>query len=63
MFAQDKEERHVAIKLVRSGSEESRILHLLFDAQKLRDERMIPGILPILDMLPFGGHWLAIMPR
>ncbi|KAF8911930.1 hypothetical protein CPB85DRAFT_1303102 [Mucidula mucida] len=24
---------------------------------------MIPGILPILDMLPFGGHWLAVMPR
>ncbi len=63
VFAQDKEHRHVAMKLVRRESEESRIMHLLFQAQTEKPDQYIPGIVPILEILPFAGHWLVVMPR
>ncbi|KAF9034969.1 hypothetical protein BDZ89DRAFT_1011715 [Hymenopellis radicata] len=63
VFAQDKQHRHVALKLVRRDSEESRILFFLLKAQDERPDRCIRGVLPLLDMLSFGGHWLAVMPR
>ncbi|KAF9019612.1 hypothetical protein BDZ89DRAFT_1072858 [Hymenopellis radicata] len=63
VFAQDKEHRHVALKLVRRESEESRIMHFLLKAQNERPDKFIPGILPILEILPFAGHWLVVMPR
>ncbi len=52
VFAQDKEKRHVALKLVRRDSEESRIMHFLLKAQNERLDKFIPGILPILEILP-----------
>ncbi|KAF9018094.1 kinase-like protein [Hymenopellis radicata] len=63
VFAQDKENRHVALKLVRRDSEEFRIMHFLLKAQNERPGKFIPGILPILEILPFAGHWLVVMPR
>ncbi len=33
VFAQDKEHRHAVMKLVRRESEESRVMHFLFEAQ------------------------------
>ncbi|KAF8895671.1 hypothetical protein CPB85DRAFT_1257334, partial [Mucidula mucida] len=63
VFAQDKEHRHVAMKLVQRESEESRVMHFLFKAQNERPDKNIPGILPILEILPFAGHWLVVTPR
>lgn len=63
VFAQDREGRHVALKLVQDSTDEQRIFNLLLEEQKTRKDMMIPGILPTLDLLPFSGHWLAVMPR
>ncbi|KAF8174269.1 other/AgaK1 protein kinase [Pholiota molesta] len=61
VYAQDSERRHVAIKLVLDDSEEYRILCFLreqgFDTLKEN------CIIPILDLVPFRGFWLAVMPR
>lgn len=62
-YAQDEQHRHVALKLVASDSSEIQILQLLFKKQKLFTGNIIPGLVPILDLLPFGGHWLVVMPR
>ncbi|CAK5276118.1 unnamed protein product [Mycena citricolor] len=50
-------EHHVAFKLVRNGSPEHRALKLLSAHKEIR------GLVPVLEMLPFRGHWLAVMPR
>ena len=63
VFAQDREGRHVALKLVKNATDEQRIFEMLLQEQNTREDKFIPGILPTLDLLPFGGHWLAVMPR
>ncbi|KAH9476100.1 Cyclin-dependent kinase 1 [Psilocybe cubensis] len=63
MFAQDTEGRHVVIKLVKGGSEEDKILHLLASRPELKKRETFTAIIPILDLLPCEGHWFAVMPR
>ncbi|CAK5264788.1 unnamed protein product [Mycena citricolor] len=62
VFAQETEhpENHVAIKLIRHESPEHHIMRLLQDEAKGEATR---GLVPVLKLLPFGGHWLAVMPR
>ncbi|CAK5281357.1 unnamed protein product [Mycena citricolor] len=50
-------EHHVAFKLVRDGSPEHRALKLL------SMHKVIRGLVPVLEILPFRGHWVAVMPR
>ncbi|KAF9461809.1 hypothetical protein BDZ94DRAFT_1310301 [Collybia nuda] len=45
------------------GRSEIQVLQTLFKKQKLFAENAVPGIIPIIDLLPFGGHWLVVMPR
>ncbi|CAK5265989.1 unnamed protein product [Mycena citricolor] len=56
----DRPDRHVAIKLVRSESVEIHTLKLIYDASKREPVR---GLIPVLEIIPFGGHWLVVMPR
>ncbi|KAF8908494.1 hypothetical protein CPB84DRAFT_1766763 [Gymnopilus junonius] len=51
VFAQDNEGRHLAIKLLKAGSEEVKIAKFLKDESCLRD----------LESFPY--HWFIIMPR
>ncbi|CAK5280438.1 unnamed protein product [Mycena citricolor] len=61
-FAQDaaRPGRHVAIKLVRAGSVEIHTLKLIYEASK---EKPVRGLIPVLEIIPFRGHWLVVMPR
>ncbi|KAF4610649.1 hypothetical protein D9613_007165 [Agrocybe pediades] len=61
VFAQDDQNRHVAIKLVRLGSDEHRILQFLRD-QPL-DTLKENCVLPVLDILPIDGFCFVVMPR
>ncbi|KAF8908488.1 kinase-like domain-containing protein [Gymnopilus junonius] len=63
VFAQDNEGCHLAIKLVKGGSEELDVLGHLKNEADLRDAKSFPCVLPILDLLPCECHWFAIMPR
>ncbi|KAF9474164.1 hypothetical protein BDN70DRAFT_816162 [Pholiota conissans] len=61
MFAQDSQLRHVAIKLVLDQSDEYRILRLLYEkGTEIARENCV---IPVLDLLPFGEFWFAVMPR
>ncbi|PPQ93139.1 hypothetical protein CVT25_003521 [Psilocybe cyanescens] len=62
VYAQDTIGRHVAIKLVKGGSEEDKILHLLAAQLDLKPDNF-SSIIPILELLPCNDHWFAIMPR
>jgi hypothetical protein len=63
IFAQDSHGRHVAIKLVKDGSQEHRIYQFLH--QDLIHDSLdnFTGILPPLDFFPLGNHWFIVMPR
>ncbi|KAG6848737.1 hypothetical protein H0H93_014543 [Arthromyces matolae] len=62
-YAQDTQGRHVAIKALADGSEEFRIIdHLRTEPLPLSIDEF-NNVMPILDVLPCEGHWLAIMPR
>ncbi|KAH9476049.1 hypothetical protein JR316_0011619 [Psilocybe cubensis] len=63
VFAQDTAGRHVVIKLVKGGSEEDKILHLLARQPELMNRETFPSVIPVLDLLPCEGHWFAVMPR
>ncbi|TFK32866.1 hypothetical protein BDQ12DRAFT_616268, partial [Crucibulum laeve] len=63
VFAQDKQTRHIAIKLVKGGSEEHKILQIIHDDKRLLEKENFCGVIPVLDMLEFDGHWFAVMPR
>ncbi|KAF8884749.1 kinase-like domain-containing protein [Gymnopilus junonius] len=63
VFAQDNEGRHLAVKLLKGGSEEVKILKFLKDEPCLRDLESFPYVLPVLDLLPCEDHFFAIMPR
>ncbi|KAF8904100.1 hypothetical protein CPB84DRAFT_1823673 [Gymnopilus junonius] len=60
-FAQDLQNRHVAIKIVPDGTDEYRILSFL-NGQNL-DVLKEHCIMPVLELLPIEGFWFAIMPR
>ncbi|KAF8968979.1 kinase-like domain-containing protein [Flammula alnicola] len=61
LFAQDSQQRHVAIKLVRDNSEEYRILRFL--SQQSMETLKENCIIHVLDFLPAQGFWLVVMPR
>jgi len=61
LFAQDGQNRHVAIKIVRANSDEYRILRFLKE-QNL-ETLQESCVIPVLDLLPADGFWLAVMPR
>ncbi|KIM35890.1 hypothetical protein M413DRAFT_449518 [Hebeloma cylindrosporum] len=61
LYAQDSQNRHVAIKLVRDGTDELRILRFLSEQnlETLKENCVIP----VLDIFPADGFWFAVMPR
>ncbi|KAF9560144.1 hypothetical protein CPC08DRAFT_494012 [Agrocybe pediades] len=61
VFAQDRQNRHVAIKLVRRGTDECRILEFLKEQplETLKEN----CVLPVLDILPIDGFCFVVMPR
>ncbi|KAF8869760.1 kinase-like domain-containing protein [Gymnopilus junonius] len=61
VFAQDSTGRHVAIKLVRDGTDEYRILRFL--SQQSLESLKENCIIPVLDFLPIDGFWFVVMPR
>ncbi|KAF9563614.1 hypothetical protein CPC08DRAFT_721564 [Agrocybe pediades] len=61
MFAQDGQNRHVAIKLIRRESDEHHILEFL-RTQPL-DTLKENCVLPVLDILPNDNFCFVIMPR
>ncbi|KAF8884758.1 kinase-like domain-containing protein [Gymnopilus junonius] len=63
VFAQDNEGRHLAIKLLKAGSEEVKIAKFLKDESCLRDLESFPVCTAVLDLLPCEDHWFIIMPR
>ncbi len=63
MYAQDSEHRPVVLKLLRNNCPEHRVFKIILDKQASYPMKRIPGIVPVLDVIPFGEHWLAVMPR
>ncbi|PPR06492.1 hypothetical protein CVT26_004581 [Gymnopilus dilepis] len=60
-FAQDVLGRHVAIKLVRDGTDECRVLRFL---QEQRLETLQENcVIPVLEVLPTEGFCFVVMPR
>ncbi|KAG6808611.1 hypothetical protein H0H92_003495 [Tricholoma furcatifolium] len=62
-FAHDNQGRHFALKAIVDGSEELRILKYLQMQGIPPAVQAFQNVIPILDILPREGHWLAIMPR
>ncbi|TDL23638.1 hypothetical protein BD410DRAFT_786875 [Rickenella mellea] len=62
-FAQDSLDRHVVLKLMKDGSQEHRIARLLSKELSLFSLDAFNGILPPLDFLQLGKHWILVMPR
>lgn len=60
-FAQDKGGNHIAIKYVRGGSQEHKILQFIIDSDCAKDNCLIAlfALLPE----PKGDNWFAVMPR
>lgn len=61
MFAQDSQNRHVAIKLVRADTDEHRILE--FVRQHLLNILKENCVVPVLEILPIEGFCFVVMPR
>ncbi|CAK5265985.1 unnamed protein product [Mycena citricolor] len=61
-FAQSaaRPDRHFAIKLVRAESVEIHTIKLIYEASK---EKPVRGLIPVIELIPFRGHWLVVMPR
>ncbi|KAF9011294.1 kinase-like domain-containing protein [Cyathus striatus] len=59
-FAQDSHGRLVALKFIEGGSEEHKCLQFVHSLKL--DQTKDACILPVLDFLPCGDHWFAIMP-
>ncbi|KAH0583131.1 hypothetical protein H2248_011017 [Termitomyces sp. 'cryptogamus'] len=62
-YAQDCSGRHVAVKAILDGSEELRILRYLLKQGLPHSMDDFHNVIPVLDLLPCEGQWLAIMPR
>ncbi|KAF9560146.1 hypothetical protein CPC08DRAFT_665819 [Agrocybe pediades] len=61
MFAQDRQKRHVAIKIVRLETDEYRILEFLKDQPlEILKENCV---LPVLEILPISSFCFVVMPR
>lgn len=60
VYAQGLQGEHVVLKLARRESDEARIFQLLLRKQRLEEVR---GVVPVLDVIPFRGHFLIILPR
>ncbi|KAH9477456.1 hypothetical protein JR316_0009669 [Psilocybe cubensis] len=60
-FAQDVLGRHVAVKIVHADTDEYRILRFLHE-QSL-DTLRENSIIPVLELIPNGAFWFAVMPR
>ncbi|KAG6873653.1 hypothetical protein C0995_012585 [Termitomyces sp. Mi166 len=61
-FAQNAQGQHVTIKAVLDGSEEFRILQYLHGQGVPISKDNFHHAIPVLDVLPCEGHWLAVMP-
>ncbi|KAG5730981.1 hypothetical protein E4T56_gene4008 [Termitomyces sp. T112] len=62
-FALNRLGRHVAVKAILAGTEELRILRHLQEQGVPCSMDDFHNVIPVLDLLPYEGHWLAIMPR
>ncbi|KAH0585955.1 hypothetical protein H2248_007241 [Termitomyces sp. 'cryptogamus'] len=62
-FAQNRSGRHVAVKAILAGSEELRILRCLQEQGVPCSADDFHNVIPVLDLLPYEGHWFAITPR
>ncbi|KAG6828336.1 hypothetical protein H0H92_008350 [Tricholoma furcatifolium] len=62
-FAQDAQGQHVVMKAILNESEEHRILKFLHAEGVPSSTGNFNCIIPIIDLLPCEGHWIAIMPR
>ncbi|KAG6823901.1 hypothetical protein H0H92_008668, partial [Tricholoma furcatifolium] len=62
-YAHDVQGRHFAIKAILDGSEEFRILRYLKTQGFSSSVDKFSNVIPVLDLLPCEGHWLAVMPR
>ncbi|KDR82382.1 hypothetical protein GALMADRAFT_57318, partial [Galerina marginata CBS 339.88] len=60
-FGQDSLNRHVAIKPVRDGTDEYRIMRFL--SQQRLETLKDNCVVPVLNLLPVEGFWFAVMPR
>jgi len=60
-YAQDSQNRHVAIKLVRADTDEHRILEFL--RQQPLEILQENCVIPVLEILPIHGFYFAVMPR
>jgi hypothetical protein len=63
IFAQDSQCRHVAIKLVKNGSQEHKIYQFLDQDLSRESFDSFKGILPPIDFLPLGDHLFVVLPR
>jgi hypothetical protein len=63
IFAQDSQCNHVAIKLVKNGSQEYQISKLFHEDLRQDSLEDFKGILPPVDFLPLGDHWFIVTPR
>ncbi|KAF8909771.1 kinase-like domain-containing protein [Gymnopilus junonius] len=61
LFAQDSLGRHVAIKIVRTDSDEHRVLRFLNEHSL--DTLKANCLIPVLDFLPNGNYVFVVMPR
>uniref|UniRef100_A0A8H7XQ64 Uncharacterized protein n=1 Tax=Psilocybe cubensis TaxID=181762 RepID=A0A8H7XQ64_PSICU len=61
LYAQDSLKRHVVIKLVPDNTDEYRVLRFL--SEQSMDTLKENCVIPVLDLLPIEGFWLAVMPR
>ncbi|KAF8067477.1 other/AgaK1 protein kinase [Lyophyllum atratum] len=61
--AQDSQGRHVAIKVIKDGTEEYRVLRHLHEQGVSTSMDDFECVIPILDLLPYDGYWFAVMPR
>ncbi|KAG6818877.1 hypothetical protein H0H93_000703 [Arthromyces matolae] len=62
-YAQDASGRHVSIKTVLRDSKEKEVLEYLLQECSPKSIDEFRNVLPVLDILAFEGHWLAITPR
>ncbi|KAJ7065342.1 kinase-like domain-containing protein [Mycena amicta] len=63
VFATDIKDRHVALKLVQNNSMEHRILSFLLLQQLKYPNNSIPGIVPVVGVMPIDEHWIFVTPR
>ncbi|KAG6839029.1 hypothetical protein H0H93_006086, partial [Arthromyces matolae] len=62
-YAQNVSGRHVAIKTILHDSKEKEVLEYLLQECFPDSIDEFRNILPVLDILAYEGHWLAITPR